>query len=136
MLLLKVSRSSSGVTDIVQYLYQVTTPEERRLSLQEYLAAYSQSFQSTCESLGISQDQNVFSSSWLRSEYRRLAAWGLMYGMACTLPRFVENNNVFSKVDTALAEDNTGEVVNIVNDSGSNIWWAIQLLLDMVVEAQ
>ena len=31
MLLLKVSRSSSGVTDIVQYLYQVTTPEERRL---------------------------------------------------------------------------------------------------------
>ena len=131
-----MSRSSSCVTDIVQYLYQVTTPQERRLSGQEYLAAYSQSFQSTCESLGLSEAGEVFSVSWLMSEYKRLAPWGLMYGLVCVLPRFVENNNIFSKVDTALEEDKAGEIVNIVNDSGPNMWWAIQLLLDIIIEFQ
>ena len=131
-----MSRSSSCVTDIVQYLYQVTTPQERRLSGQEYLAAYSQSFQSTCESLGLSEAGDVFSVSWLTSEYKRLAPWGLMYGLVCVLPRFVENNNIFSKVDTALEEDKAGEIVNIVNDSGPNMWWAIQLLLDIIIEFQ
>ena len=131
-----MSRLTSGVTDIVQYLYQVTTPEERRISVQEYLAVYSQSFRSTCESLGLSEDQDVFSTSWLSSEFERLAPWGLMYGMVCILPRFVENNHIFSKVDTALEEDNAGEVVNIVNDSGSNMWWAIQLLFDVIIEFQ
>ena len=124
------------MTDIVQYLYQVTTPQERRLSGQDYLAAYSQSFRSTCESLGLSEAGHVFSTSWLRSEYERLAPWGLMYGLVCILPRFVENNNIFSQVDTALAEDNAGEIVNIVNDSGPNMWWAIQLLLDIIIEFQ
>ena len=131
-----MSRSSSCVTDIVQYLYQVTTPQERRLSGQEYLAAYSQSFQSTCESLGLSEAGEVFSVSWLTSEYKRLAPWGLMYGLVCVLPRFVENNDIFSKVDTALEEDKAGEIVNIVNDSGPNMWWAIQLLLDIIIEFQ
>ena len=131
-----MSRSSSCVTDIVQYLYQVTTPQERRLSGQEYLSAYSQSFQSTCESLGLSEAGEVFSVSWLTSEYKRLAPWGLMYGLVCVLPRFVENNDIFSKVDTALEEDKAGEIVNIVNDSGSNMWWAIQLLLDIIIEFQ
>ena len=131
-----MSRSSSCVTDIVQYLYQVTTPQERRLSGQEYLAAYSQSFQSTCESLGLSEAGDVFSVSWLMSEYKRLAPWGLMYGLVCVLPRFVENNNIFSQVDTALAEENAGEIVNIVHDSGPNMWWAIQLLLDIIIEFQ
>ena len=120
----------------MQYLYQVTTPQERSLSLQEYLAAYSQSFQSTCESLGLSEAQDVFSTSWLLSEYKRLAPWGLMYGLVCILPRFVENNNIFSKLDAALAEEKAGEVVSIVNDSGSNMWWAVQLLLDMIIEFQ
>ena len=131
-----MSRSSSCVTDIVQYLYQVTTPQERKLSGQEYLAAYSQSFQSTCESLGLSEAGEVFSVSWLTSEYKRLAPWGLMYGLVCVLPRFVENNDIFSKVDTALEEDKAGEIVNIVNDSGPNMWWAIQLLLDIIIEFQ
>ena len=131
-----MSRSSSCVTDIVQYLYQVTTPQERRLYGQDYLAAYSQSFRSTCESLGLSEAGHVFSTSWLRSEYERLAPWGLMYGLVCVLPRFVENNNIFSQVDTALAEDNAGEIVNIINDSGPNMWWAIQLLLDIIIEFQ
>ena len=131
-----MSRLSSGVTDIVQYLYQVTTPEERRLSGQEYLAAYSQTFRSTCESLGLSEDHEVFSTSWLSSEYKRLALWGLMYGVVCILPRFVENNDIFSKVETALEEDNAGEVVNIVNDSGSDMWWAVQLLFDLIIEFQ
>ena len=124
------------MTDIVQYLYQVTTPQERQLCLQEYLAAYSQSFRATCESLGVSEDQEVSSASWLSSEYRRLAPWGLMYGMVCVLPRFVENSEVFSKMDTALEEDDAAEIVKIVNDSGPNIWWPIQLLLDMIIEFQ
>ena len=59
-----------------------------------------------------------------------------MYGMVCVLPRFVENSEAFSQVDAALEEYNAGEVVKIVNDSGSNIWWSIQLLLDMIIEFQ
>ena len=127
------SRFSSGVTDIVQYLVQVTTPGQRKLSLQEYLSAYSQSFRSSCQSLGLSPDQSVSSPAWLTSHCSRLSLWGLMYGQ-CVLPRFVENSERFSEMDRALQEEDHLEVVNIITECGPRMWWVVQLLVDMIIE--
>ena len=122
------------MTDVVQYLYQVTTTQERSLFLSDYLTAYAQSFSSTCSSLGVPGKHPPSSLSWLTSQCSRLSLWGLMYGQM-VLPRFVEDNETFGRIDLALKGENNGEeIVNIINESGSNIWWAIQLLIDMINE--
>ena len=121
------------MTDILQYLVQVSTTEERKLSLPEYLSAYSQSFRSSCESLGLSSDQSVSSTAWLTAEYSRLALWGLMYGQ-CVLPRFVEDSERWSELELALEEEDHQQVVLIINECGPGLWWAVQLLIDLITE--
>ena len=101
--------------------------------MSHYLAAYSQAFRASADSLGLEADLPVSSPSWLMAEYNRLALWGLMYGQ-CVLHRFVENNHQFDKMDAALEEDNHLEILNIITDSGPKMWWVMQLLIDMIIE--
>ena len=108
--------------------------------MSHYLAAYSQAFRASADSLGLEADSlgleadlPVSSPSWLMAEYNRLALWGLMYGQ-CVLHRFVENNQQFDKMDAALEEDNHLEILNIITDSGPKMWWVMQLLIDMIIE--
>ena len=132
--MLKVSRCSSGVTDIVQYLYQVTTCQERARHLTEYLGAYCESLSSFCRSLGLTESLLPSSPDWVRSEYRRLSLLGLMYGIGFNINRFVEDQARFVEVSEAIAAEDSEEIVEIIGSSGSKMWWIVQIMSDTITD--
>ena len=117
---------------------QTTTPETRKIHLDEFLTSYLQGFHQSCEELGISE--TILSKENVSNEYKRLAPWGLLMGIDWILYRFVTDQESFSEVEKQLecepSERNTKKVVEYLDKSGSKIWWAIQVLFDLILEAK
>ena len=59
-------------------------------------------------------------------------------GIDFVLPRFVTNQESFSCVEKLLGiqtlKRNTKRIVENLNMSGPNIWWAVQILFDFILE--
>ena len=131
---LQSCRHCSGVTDIVQYLYQVTTCQERARHLTEYLGAYCESLSSSCRSLGLTESLRASSPDWVSSEYRRLSLLGLMYGIGFNINRFVEDQARFAEVSEAIAAEDSEKIVEIIGSSGSKMWWIVQIMSDTITD--
>ena len=84
------------------------------------------------------EDKTEYRSlAWVRSEWHRLTSWGLMYAVSFVLDRFVEDREKFSEITEDVLDDDNNDslVVEVLNQSGSDIWMAIQSLLETIVEA-
>lgn len=134
---LQVSRYTSCMTDVQQYLSQTTTPETRKIHLEEFLTSYLHGFGQSCKELGIKE--TILTKEGIADEYKRLAPWGLLMGIDWILYRFVTDQESFTEVEKQLGIEpsarNTKKVVEYLDKSGPKIWWAIQVLFDLIFEA-
>lgn len=136
---LQSSRVSSGASDIVQYLYQVTTPDNRHQHLTEYVKQYCQAFRTQAEMiLGGENSLEVCSEDWVMSEIKRLSLFGVMFGIDFILPRFLDNDQAFNSLTEGDLEsqdyESVKKTIQIIDKSGANIWWALQTIFDIVNE--
>ena len=136
---LQSSRVSSGASDIVQYLYQVTTPATRQQHLTEFVEQYCQAFRTQAGMmLGEEDSLEVCNEDWVMSEIKRMSLFGVMFGIDFILPRFVEDDQAFNSVTDEDLEnqdcDSVNKTIQIVDKSGADIWWAIQIMFDIVNE--
>ena len=137
---LQVSRWSSGVTDIVQYLYQVAaTPDRTGQNLDQFVGQYCKGFRSIVKLLGLPTDGvDVCSETWVMAECERLVLWGVMFGVSFILPRFVQNEDMFNKIDDRMldSDDSDENVIDTLDKSGDDIWFAVKTVMDIIDESR
>ena len=126
----QVARYTSPLTDVLQYLYQVTTPQTRRQNCDHFLNMYRQSFNSTCASLGAGEHAAaVFTEEFLRGEYRRVSLWGFLYGFMFVMRRFVCGDG-WAQLDGCRT---SWEVVGVMDML--ELWDVVSVYFDLLVEA-
>ena len=139
---LQVPRVSSGASDIVQYLYQVSTPQRRSNHLQDYVRHYCTGFRSVhqelCGEAGAEAGQRICSEDWVLTEVRRFSLFGLMFGINFILPRFVEMEEIFKSCFGTLDDFSQENIENIVTSlekiGGHELWRIFQIMFDLVRE--
>ena len=122
-------RYASPLTDVHQYLFQVTTPETRTQCLQQFLTTYRDAFNATCERLGV-QSSPTFTEEFVRGEYERVSLWGFLYGFMFILRRFVCSDG-WSQLGAC---SSSWEVVGVVDML--ELWDVIKVYFDLLVEAR
>jgi len=133
---LQTSRVTSGVADIIQYLYQVSSPDNDHMEesqLKSYFAKYCQKFRDVLETCGLNADgEKACSEEWVAQEWDRLTLFGLMFAVDWILPRFVENKEIFNQVTEDILQNDEPKVVELFDKSGSEIWKALQIVMDII----
>ena len=135
---LQVSRYTSAMADVHHYLVQATTPATRARCLQTFLSAYLEGFHQSCNELGITE--NLPGEKDIFDEYKRLSPWGLLLGIDWILYRFITDQESFAGVEKELLVEpekrDTERIVECLDKSGPKIWWAIQVLFDLISEME
>lgn len=124
-------RSSSLVTDILQYLYHGSTPEFRQKHLTEILEIYCNEFNNFCSKIEI--DKHLDKAE-LFKEYKYVSILGFMYAFTFILRRFLA-------LDFFQCLDNVSdgkEVISLLNKKaiGDEIWDILNLYHDLIEEAE
>lgn len=124
-------RSSSLVTDILQYLYHGSTPEFRQKHLAEILEIYCTEFNNFCSKTGI--DKHLDKEE-LFKEYECVSILGFMYAFTFILRRFLALD--FFQCLENVSDGN--EVVSLLNEKaiGDEIWGILNLYHDLIKEAE
>jgi len=128
---LQLSRFTSAFTDVWHYISQVTTPETRREHLDPFLESYRGGFNLTSKQTG---GVTVLELEAARQELWKQAAWGLVFGLTWNLKRFVTEEERWKEAVRKAKEGRASEAVEALGGSGVLIWWAVQVLLDLVTE--
>merc|ERR1711915_736486 len=133
---LKTSRVTTGMADIIQYLYQVSSPDNDHMEeskLKTYFSTYCQKFKDVLESCGVNGDgEKACSEEWVSNEWDRLTLFGLMFAVDWILPRFVESKEIFNEITGDVLEKDEQKVVELFHKSGSDIWKALQIVMDII----
>lgn len=137
-------RYSDGLIDLHQYLCQATTPNQREDNLDLFLETYFNVLNETCYALG-TNNLPYKNMQDFRTKYNDLAPWQIPFGFGMLLWKFVTNHEAYSKLASLLENVRTSdgsegavhkEIVETVNELGPNIWTAINILLQYVVELE
>lgn len=127
----QIIRFSSAITDVHQYLSQVSTPTMRKEHLQDFLQTYYNAFLSSCQQFDLNDDL-LFTFDKMMKEYEYTAAWGFLYGFIFIMPRFVHSDFYASLKDA----HNSHDIVKLLNEKGKpDVWNAINIYSDFLCEA-
>ena len=124
-------RITTLVTDILQYLYQVSSPKFRQEHLTELLEIYCDEFNDFCRRSDI--DKHLEKDE-LYKEYRYMSMWGFLYGFTFVLRRFIAED-FFDCLNNV---NSTKEVVSILKEKAltSEMWDILNLYHDLINEAE
>ena len=124
-------RITTLVTDILQYLYQVSSPKFRQEHLMELLEIYCNEFNDFCRRSGIGK---YLEKGELYKEYRYVSMWGFLYGFTFVLRRFIAED-FFDCINNV---NSTKEVVLILKEKSltNEIWDILNLYHDLINEAE
>lgn len=124
-------RITTLVTDILQYLYQVSSPKFRQEHLMELLEIYCNEFNNFCGRSGIDK---YLEKDELYKEYRYVSMWGFLYGFTFVLRRFIAED-LFDCINNV---NSTKEVVLILKEKSltNEIWDILNLYHDLINEAE
>ena len=123
-------RITTLVTDILQYLYQVSSPKFRQEHLTELLEIYCDEFNDFCRRSGI--DKHLEKDE-LYKEYKYVSMWGFLYGFTFVLRRFIAED-FFDCLNNV---NSTREVVSILKEKAltDEMWDILNLYCDLINEA-
>ena len=76
--------------------------------------------------------EKACSEEWVAQEWDRLTLFGLMFAVDWILPRFVENKEIFNQVTEDILQNDEPKVVELFDKSGSEIWKALQIVMDII----
>ena len=129
----QVIRYSTGLTDVHQYLTQVSTPEMRKKHLSGFLKMYCDTFKSTCDDYKLEDAKNSYTMDAVLEEYHRTSAWGFLYGFMFTLSRFLCSDFT----ESIEAVEDTSKIIDLLCEKGSSgIWDVVKINIDIIVEAE
>jgi len=125
----QIVRFASSCTDILQYLYQVSSPQFRKDNLQAILNEYCNSFNNILKD---SNAEKVISEDDLLAEYKNVSPWGFLYGFTFLLPRFL-SQDFYTKLDALT--DSKDIIELLVNEATTDeVWNILNYYVDMVNE--
>eukprot|EP00005_Dracoamoeba_jomungandri_P001461 CAMPEP_0174257094 /NCGR_PEP_ID=MMETSP0439-20130205/6253_1 /TAXON_ID=0 /ORGANISM="Stereomyxa ramosa, Strain Chinc5" /LENGTH=473 /DNA_ID=CAMNT_0015340011 /DNA_START=117 /DNA_END=1538 /DNA_ORIENTATION=+ len=140
----QMSRYGSPLLDFQQYLIQSTTPEFRKKHLHDCLSAYSASFTSTCQLLGLPQEEIYFDDMKnVEEEFKRTYPYGFLFPLYFVINRYTsqqEMSEIFEGGNEEESEEERKErevegVLKLIENSGDGIWTGFNILYDLVEES-